>query len=91
MTLMIILSFYYASRWIIYLLVILIASIALLLNKITGGYLFRYLKKVRSGETANFLLAIQWIFSVLPAPLKSKQQSGERHQTWQCYKLNYLE
>ncbi len=67
MTLLIILSFYYASRWILYLLVILLVSIAFLFNKITGGYLFRYMKKVRSRETANFLLAIQWIFSMLPA------------------------
>lgn len=57
----------YEVRWALTIITLILIGIALLLNKLTGGIIYKYLDKVKSKTTTNILLGIQWTTSVLLA------------------------
>ncbi len=57
----------YQVRWTLAIITLILIGIALLLNKLTGGIIYRYLDNVKSKTTSNILLGIQWATSILLA------------------------
>jgi len=55
----------YEFRWTLTIITLLLLGIALLLNKLTGGIIYRYCDKLKSKTTSNILLGIQWTASIL--------------------------
>lgn len=57
----------YEVRWTLTIITLILIGIALLLNKLTGGIIYKYLDKVKSKTTSNFLIGFQWATSLLLA------------------------
>ncbi|MEI8202993.1 MAG: hypothetical protein WCH34_08275 [Bacteroidota bacterium] len=58
---------YIQLKWGLIIFTVILIILGYVFYKLTGGYIFKYSNKIKSEQTAQFLIGAQWVISVISA------------------------